>query len=81
MPKKARKVRPRQTKADYIAKMSISSKEARESAWWLRLGVAVGVIRAEEVQWEQREANELRFMIKAAIRKARASDDRGWVNL
>ena len=28
-----------QTKADFIAKMSISRKEARETTWWLRLTV------------------------------------------
>ncbi|MEO5742815.1 MAG: four helix bundle protein [Vicinamibacterales bacterium] len=28
-----------QSKADFIAKMSISSKEARETRWWLRVAV------------------------------------------
>ncbi len=40
-----------QTKADSIAKMSVSSKEARESHWWLRLGVAAGVVKKDEVEW------------------------------
>src|SRR5688500_3786866 len=65
-----------QSKADYIAKMSISSKEARESAWWLRLAIAASCVQQAEVEWELREADELRFMIRAAIRTARSSSDR-----
>src|SRR5688572_29910578 len=66
-----------QSKPDYIAKMSISSKEARESAWWLRLAIAAACVEQAEAAWELREANELRFMIRAAIRTARSSTDRG----
>ena len=66
-----------QTKADYIAKMSISSKESRESRYWLRLGLATGSISQTEAEWQLKEANELRFMIRAAIRTARSSPDRG----
>ena len=68
-----------QSKADYIAKMSVSSKEARESAWWLRLAVAASCVKPTEVAWELKEANEIRFMIRAAIRTARSSTDRGHV--
>ena len=66
-----------QSKADYIAKMSVSSKEARESAWWLRLAIATAIVQRTEVEWELKEANEIRFMIRAAIRTARRSPDRG----
>jgi four helix bundle protein len=66
-----------QTKADYIAKMSISSKESRESRWWLRLAVATGAAKEEDIKWELDESNSLRFMIRAAIRTARSSPDRG----
>ena len=66
-----------QSKADYIAKMCLSSKEAREAAYWLRLGVAVSYVKCDEVAWELKEVNELRFMIRAAIRTARSSADRG----
>ena len=67
-----------QTKADYIAKMSISCKEARETSYWLRLAIAVGSIDRGKVEWELQEANELRFMIRAAIRTARSSSTRGF---
>jgi four helix bundle protein len=66
-----------QSKADYIAKMCVSSKEAREAAYWLRLGIAVSRVKCDEVEWELKEANELRFMIRAAVRTARSSTDRG----
>jgi four helix bundle protein len=66
-----------QSKADYIAKMSVSGKEARESGFWLRLAVATSSVTKVEVEWELREANELRYMIRAAIRTARSSADRG----
>jgi four helix bundle protein len=66
-----------QTKADYIAKMSISSKESRESGYWLRLAIATGYAKKAEVEWELSEASEIRFMIRAAIRTARSSPDRG----
>jgi len=64
-----------QSKADDIAKMCVSSKEARETAWWLRLAIAISSVKPAEVDWELREANELRFMIRAAIRTARALSD------
>jgi four helix bundle protein len=66
-----------QSKADYIAKMSVSSKEAREAAWWLRLAIATAYVSQNEVAWELQEATELRFMIRAAIRTARSSPNRG----
>jgi four helix bundle protein len=68
-----------QSKADYIAKMCVSSKEARESAFWLRLAIATLSVKKIEVEWELREANELRFMIRAAVRTARSSADRGHI--
>jgi four helix bundle protein len=65
-----------QTKADYIAKMAISRKEARETTWWLRLAVKAKIVTAAEVQWETSEANQLLFMIRAAIRTAQSSPRR-----
>jgi four helix bundle protein len=66
-----------QTKKDYIAKLSISAKESREAHWWLRLIVATGNARADEVRWELGECAELRYMIRAALRTARSSSNRG----
>jgi len=66
-----------QTKADFIAKMSISRKEARETVWWLRVAVGSGVVRADEVKWEIDEAKQLLAMVRAAIRTAHSSPSRG----
>jgi four helix bundle protein len=41
-----------QTKPDYIAKMSVSRKESRETIYWLRLGLRAKVVTQEEVAWE-----------------------------
>ena len=66
-----------QTKPDYVAKMSISRKEARETLYWLRLAQRAKVVTSEEVAWECQEAVELRRMIVAAIRTAQSSVSRG----
>jgi four helix bundle protein len=66
-----------QTKPDFIAKMNISRKEARETCYWLRLAIRTKRVSAQEVEWERREATELRMMIVAAIRTARSSPRRG----
>jgi four helix bundle protein len=66
-----------QTKADVIAKMSISRKEARETTWWLRLTVKNGIAATKDVEWELSEAQQLLRMIRSAILTARASSKRG----
>ena len=65
-----------QTKPDFIAKLSVSRKEARESSYWLRLAVASKVAKEEEVAWELSESNQLLAMIRAAIKTARSSPNR-----
>ena len=66
-----------QTKADFIAKMCISRKEARETIWWLRLAIGSRKVSADEVKWELSEAKQLLAMIKSAVRTARSSQSRG----
>jgi len=66
-----------QSKADFIAKLSVSRKQARESSYWLRLAVKNGLVRVEEVKWELSEAKQLLAMIRSAILTARSSPDRG----
>jgi four helix bundle protein len=66
-----------QTKADFIAKLSVSRKEARETKYWLRMSLAIGVASNSEIEWELQEAGELRAMIVASIKTARGSTSRG----
>ena len=66
-----------QTKPDFVAKMCVARKEARETIWWLRLAVASRIVSAEHVKWELSEANQLLAMIKTAVRTAQSSKSRG----
>ena len=62
-----------QTKPDYIAKMSISRKESRETRYWLRVALRIQEVTPEEVEWELKEVGELRAMIVTAIKTAQSS--------
>jgi four helix bundle protein len=66
-----------QTKRDFIAKLSISSKEARETRWWLRLAVRTKKVKPDDVAWELTEINQLMKMLRSAILTARESSSRG----
>jgi len=66
-----------QTKPDFIAKLSVSRKEARESIYWLRLSVASEIATDEETRWELDEARQLRAMIVKALKTAQSSPSRG----
>ena len=65
-----------QTKPDFIAKLSISRKEAREATWWLRVAVRVNTVTADEIHWEMSEARQLLAMIRSAILTAHSSSRR-----
>src|SRR5262245_54455344 len=66
-----------QTKPDFIAKMSVSRKEAREANFWLRLAVATNIVATSGIAWELQESFELLRMIRSAIQTARSRPDRG----
>jgi len=66
-----------QTKPDFIAKMSVSRKEAREANFWLRFASATSVVTPSEIGWELQESMELLRMIRQAIRTAQSRPDRG----
>ena len=66
-----------QTKADFIAKLSISRKESRESLFWLRLIAAKRLLELEIIADDISEARQLTAIFTSIIRKARMSPDRG----
>jgi four helix bundle protein len=66
-----------QTKPDFIARLSVSRKEARETQYWLRMSVQVGIATTAELEWAIQEVGEIRAMLISAIRTARASPSRG----
>jgi four helix bundle protein len=66
-----------QSKADFIAKLSVSRKEARETTYWLRLAVKNEIVEPDEITWELNEARQILAMIRSAILTARSSESRG----
>ena len=66
-----------QTKADFIAKLSISRKESRETLYWLRLMAAKGILDPDVVADDISEARQLTAILTAIIIKARRSQHRG----
>ena len=66
-----------QTKADFIAKLSISRKESRETLYWLRLIAAKRLLDPDVVAEDISEARQLSAIFRAIIIKARASLHRG----
>jgi len=61
------------SRADFVAKMIISRKEARETTWWLRLAVRTKLVKKEEVSREQDEAEQIWRMIRSAVLTAKSS--------
>jgi four helix bundle protein len=72
----AREAQEGQTKPDFIAKMSVSRKEAREAQFWLRLAAAANIVAPSKIAWELQESAELLRMIRQAIRTAQSRPDR-----
>jgi four helix bundle protein len=66
-----------QTKPDFIAKVCISRKEARETVYWLRLLAESGVSQHSEIEWELDEAKQHVRILTAIVANARSSSSRG----
>jgi four helix bundle protein len=66
-----------QTKADFVAKLSISRKESRETLYWLRLISAKRILDPDVVAEDISEARQLTAIFTAIIVKARRSQHRG----
>ena len=66
-----------QTKPDFVSKVSIALKEARETKYWLRLIDAGGLAKNENLAADIREADELIAILTAIVKHARESPSRG----
>jgi len=62
-----------QSRADFVSKMQIACKEARETHYWLRLIVAADVLPADELASLVQESNELVAILTAIIRNTKAN--------
>ena len=61
-----------QSKPDFISKLSISCKEARETLYWLRLLIATDIMPEAKLSPLRNEANELVAILTTIIKKSRA---------
>jgi len=66
-----------QTKADFIAKVSIARKECREVIFWLRLIEEKAMVERNVVRAELSRARQLAAVLTAIVKAARSSDTRG----
>ena len=62
-----------QSKADFAAKMNISLKEARESAYWIKLPYHTDYISKEQYESLQTDIQELISLLTAICRTANQS--------
>jgi four helix bundle protein len=60
-----------QSRADFLAKMSIALKEARETHYWLKLLSAADVVKLELIAELQSEANEITAILTSIVRSTK----------
>lgn len=61
-----------QSKADFISKIAIALKEARETHYWLRLIAEAEILeRAGDLDWAMKEAHELMRILGAIASTAK----------
>lgn len=57
-----------QSRADFVSKMQIACKEARETHYWLRLLVATDIVLPEKLAPLVQECNELVAILTSVIK-------------
>ena len=62
-----------QSKADFVAKMSSSIKEARETHYWLRLLTATEMVPESKLTELSDEANQLVAILTSIVKNAKKS--------
>lgn len=66
-----------QSRPDFISKMNIALKEARESLYWLRLIAASELLPEPQLAPLTQEADEIARILGAIVRNARRNLDSG----
>jgi len=59
-----------QSRKDFISKMSISSKEARETLYWIRLLIASDIMSEKKLTSLKTEANEIVAIITTIVKNS-----------
>ena len=64
-----------QSKADFVAKMSIASKEARETQYWINLLIETDYLNSKELYVEtlQKESNELAKLLTSIVKTSQTN--------
>ena len=65
-----------QSKADFIAKMSIARKEARETHYWLRLLKAAEIVPEEQLNDILNESEQTVRIVTAIVKTAQGENDK-----
>ena len=60
-----------QSKADFISKMSIACKEARETLYWIKLLAATDTLATEQLEPLKNEANEIVAILTTIVKHSR----------
>ena len=63
------------SKPDFIAKMSIANKEARETNYWLRLLAASDVVAVDKLTDITDESNQLIAILTTIVKRSRENRD------
>ena len=64
-----------QSKKDFIAKISISFKEARETRYWLRLLKDTGILEGELANSLLKDCEEVIYIISAILKSSRENEE------
>lgn len=62
-----------QSRADFLSKMSIAQKEARETLYWLRFLTASDIMGEEKLKDMKSEANEIVAILTAIVKTTKES--------
>ncbi|MCC5841814.1 MAG: four helix bundle protein [Opitutales bacterium] len=65
-----------QSRADYLSKVSISLKEARETHYWLRLLIAAEILSEKQLTPLLDEANQLVAILTTIVKKLKVRDEK-----
>ncbi|MBN2785882.1 MAG: four helix bundle protein [Pontiellaceae bacterium] len=60
-----------QSRADFLSKMSIALKEARETHYWLKLLSAADVVKSDLIAEIQTESNELVAILTTIVKSTK----------
>jgi len=69
-----------QSRADFLAKMTIASKEAREALYWLRLADKGKIMSAKEIAPVLEQCERIVRILTAIVKTGRESKDQSKIN-